>query len=76
MMTMLGPALMTALLDVADHRLGLKRVALRVNADNARAIRLYRKVGFEVESTLRRDVLRDGQFIDNLAMARLRFEQS
>ncbi len=70
-----GTALMTALLDVADNWLGLKRVALTVNADNERAIRLYRKFGFEVEGTLRGDVLRDGHFIDNLAMARLRFER-
>jgi putative acetyltransferase len=69
-----GTALMEALLDIADHWLGLKRVALVVNADNERAIRLYRKFGFEVEGTLHGDVLRDGQFIDGLAMARLRFE--
>ncbi len=68
-----GSALMTALLDLADHWLGLRRVALTVNADNTGAIRLYRKFGFEVEGTLRGDVLRDGEFVDSLAMARLRF---
>jgi putative acetyltransferase len=72
--TGVGSALMTALLDVADRWLGLKRVALTVNADNALAIGLYRKFGFEIEGRLRGDVFRDGQFIDSLAMARLRFD--
>ncbi len=67
-----GSALMTALLDLADNWLGLRRVSLTVNSDNARAIALYKKFGFEVEGTLRGEVLRDGVFIDSLAMARLK----
>ena len=67
-----GTALMTALLDLADHWLGLRRVSLTVNADNARAVALYKKFGFEIEGTLRGEVLRDGVFIDSLAMARLK----
>jgi putative acetyltransferase len=68
----IGKALMTALLDLADNWLGLRRVSLTVNADNARAVALYRKFGFEVEGILRGEVLRDGVLIDSLAMARLR----
>ncbi|MCU4159988.1 GNAT family N-acetyltransferase [Acidiphilium sp. AL] len=67
-----GSALMAALLDLADNWLGLRRISLTVNADNARGIALYRKFGFEVEGGLRDEVLRDGVFIDSLAMARLR----
>ncbi|MHB1303075.1 MAG: GNAT family N-acetyltransferase [Acidiphilium sp.] len=70
--TGVGTALMTAVLDVADNWLGLRRVALTVNADNARGIRLYEKFGFEVEGRLRQEVLRNGVFIDSLAMARLK----
>lgn len=70
--TGVGTALMAAVLDVADNWLGLRRVALTVNADNARAIRLYEKFGFEVEGRLRQEVLRDGIFIDSLAMGRLK----
>lgn len=68
-----GSALLAALLDLADNAYGLRRVTLTVNADNARAIHVYEKFGFEIEGRLRGDVLRDGVFIDNLAMARLRF---
>ncbi|MEE3502770.1 GNAT family N-acetyltransferase [Acidiphilium acidophilum] len=67
-----GHALMTEVLDLADNWLGLHRVSLTVNADNDRAIHLYRKFGFETEGVLRGDVLRDGVFIDSLTMARLR----
>jgi L-phenylalanine/L-methionine N-acetyltransferase len=67
-----GTALMTALLDLADHWIGLRRVELTVNTDNARAIRLYERCGFEHEGTRRADVLRDGELVDCHSMARLR----
>lgn len=67
-----GTALMEAMIDLADNWLGLRRLALTVNADNARAIGLYERMGFEREGVLRGDVLRDGVLIDSYAMARLR----
>lgn len=70
--TGVGSALMAAVLDVADNWLGLRRVSLTVNADNARGIALYRKFGFDVEGVLRADILRAGVLIDSLAMARLK----
>lgn len=66
-----GTALMTALLDVADNWLGLIRVDLQVYIDNAPAIALYKKCGFEVEGTLRKCAIRNGQYVDAYAMARL-----
>ena len=66
-----GSALMAAVCDYADRWLGALRVELTVFADNARAIALYRKFGFEVEGTMRAYALRDGQYADVLAMARL-----
>lgn len=66
-----GSALMTALCDYADRWAGVLRLELLVYADNATAIRLYRKFGFEVEGTLRAHALRDGAYVDSLAMARL-----
>jgi putative acetyltransferase len=71
--TGVGTALLTEVLNLADHVHGLRRVSLTVNADNRSAIHLYRKFGFETEGILRGDVLRDGVFIDSLTMARLRF---
>ncbi len=44
-----GRALMEAAVDLADNWLSLTRLELTVFADNAPAIRLYERVGFEVE---------------------------
>ncbi|MFO1415354.1 MAG: GNAT family N-acetyltransferase [Burkholderiales bacterium] len=67
-----GTALMKALLDLADHWFAYRRLELTVYTDNAAAIALYRKFGFEVEGTLRQYALRDGVLVDAYTMARLR----
>jgi L-phenylalanine/L-methionine N-acetyltransferase len=67
-----GSALTAELLDLTDNWLGLRRVELDVFADNAAAIALYRKYGFEVEALQRGAALRDGVLIDCYLMARLR----
>ena len=67
-----GGALMTALLHVADRWIGLRRVELTVYADNARAIGLYERHGFVREGLHKDFALRDGAFVDALAMARIR----
>ena len=67
-----GSALMAALLEVADRWMGLSRVELTVYADNARAIGLYERFGFEREGLHRNFAFRDGAYVDALAMARLR----
>jgi len=66
-----GSALLEAALDLADNWLGLRRIELHVHADNARAIALYRKFGFEAEGTHRAYAIRDGAYVDSLSMARL-----
>ena len=59
-----GGALLAALLEMADRWLGLTRIELTVYADNARAIGLYEKHGFEREGLHRQFALRDGVLID------------
>ena len=49
----------------------LLRLELTVYTDNAAALRLYRKFGFDIEGTHRGFALRDGVFVDAYAMARL-----
>lgn len=66
-----GTALMSALLDAADNWLGAMRIELTVYTDNAGAIAMYRRFGFEVEGTHKAYALREGHFVDVLAMARL-----
>ena len=65
-----GTALMAALMDYADRWAHLLRIELTVFADNARAIALYERFGFEREGLLRGFALRDGAYCDVLAMAR------
>lgn len=66
-----GRALMQALCDYADGWAHLLRLELTVFTDNTRAIALYRRCGFETEGTHRAYALRDGVYVDALAMARL-----
>jgi putative acetyltransferase len=66
-----GSLLMQSLCDLADRWLGLLRLELQVYADNEPAQRLYRRFGFEEEGVHRAFALRDGRFVDALAMARL-----
>jgi ribosomal protein S18 acetylase RimI-like enzyme len=50
---------------------GLSRVELSVRADNARAIALYSRLGFQVEGRRRRALLVDGVHHDLMLMALL-----
>jgi putative acetyltransferase len=59
------------LCDYADRWAGVLRIELTVYTDNEVALRLYRNFGFEIEGTMRAYALRDGEFVDTYAMARL-----
>jgi len=63
--------LMRLLLDWADNWVGLLRIELGVFPDNARAIALYERFGFQHEGRQRALALRDGAYVDSLIMARL-----
>jgi RimJ/RimL family protein N-acetyltransferase len=68
-----GDAIRT-LLRLSFEELGLRRVTLIADADNARGIACYARCGFRQEGVLRAHRLRYGQPIDMLAMAVLREE--
>ena len=67
-----GTALMEAALDLADNWLNLTRVELSVYTDNAAAVALYKKFGFEIEGTHRRYAFRNGEYADAYSMARIK----
>ena len=67
-----GSALMGAMVDLADNWLGLRRIEMEVWADNAAAVHLYQRFGFEVEGTGRQYARRAGELVDAYFMARLR----
>ncbi|MGY5805268.1 GNAT family N-acetyltransferase [Rhizobium sp. LEGMi12c] len=69
----IGSALLGALVDTADNWLAIKRLELTVYVDNARAIALYEKFGFETEGRLRAFGFRNGKYVDAFTMARLKF---
>ena len=49
----------------------VQRLEFTVRVDNAAAIRLYQRVGFEVEGMKRRSLRVEGEFVDELYMAKL-----
>lgn len=65
-----GTRLLTSLLKAADDWCALRRIELTVNVDNAAAIGLYDRMGFEREGEFRDYALRGGEFIDAVSMAR------
>ena len=65
-----GRALMTAILAWAGDN-GVTRIELQVFARNAVAIALYEQFGFEREGVRRRSILLDGEYLDDVLMARL-----
>ena len=67
-----GSAMMSAMVDLADNWLGLRRIELQVWTDNAPAVHLYEKFGFVIEGTGRQYARRAGELVDAYFMARLR----
>jgi putative acetyltransferase len=68
----IGTALLAAIIEIADRWLNLQRLDLGVFTDNAPAITLYKKFGFEIEALDPQYALRDGRLTDCYVMARLR----
>jgi RimJ/RimL family protein N-acetyltransferase len=62
------------LLKLAFREMNMHRIQLRVDADNARAIRCYEKAGFKEEGTLRDAVFREGEYVDQHVMSILQGE--
>lgn len=63
-----GTAMINHLLVIARKK-GLKKVYLRVNIENARAIHVHEKCGFKIEARLRMERYQNGKFGDEYRMA-------
>ena len=66
----LGSRLLRVTMDTAAGR-GLTRIELTVRSDNAPAIELYRRFGFEFEGSCRHFMWVGDQYYDALVMARV-----
>jgi RimJ/RimL family protein N-acetyltransferase len=58
----IGSLMVDTLLEWAKTGRIVRKINLRVRTDNQRAIRLYKRKGFVIEGTIRRDVCVDGRF--------------
>lgn len=67
-----GAKLMESLIDIADNWLMLIRIELTVFIDNEKAISLYKRFGFIIEGTLRKAGIRNGRYVDEFTMARIK----
>jgi len=66
-----GSALLEEAISLADNWLNVFRLELTVYTDNDAGVHLYKKFGFIIEGTHRAFALRDGEYVDAFAMARL-----
>lgn len=67
----IGKHLLQTSMDWADS-IGMTKMTLTVLETNEKAVRLYEKLGFEVEGVLRKDkLLSDGTYYGTLVMGRL-----
>lgn len=69
-----GLGAMREMLHWGFEELGMNKIWLRVEIDNEKAIKSYRKMGYVEEGILRQDRLRNGEFVDRLRMSILREE--
>lgn len=65
----IGEALMRHLIGWAEETSGVEKIELNVRATNIRAIHLYQKLGFFIESRLKQRMkFTDGTYVDDLEM--------
>lgn len=69
-----GMAAMREMLAFGFTEMGLNKIWMRVEVDNEKAIKSYKRMGYVEEGILRQDRLRNGAFVDRLRMSILRDE--
>lgn len=69
-----GLSAMKEMLVWGFNELTLNKIWLRVEVDNEKAIKSYKRMGYVEEGILRQDRLRNGEYIDRLRMSILKRE--
>ncbi|KOO46018.1 acetyltransferase [Priestia koreensis] len=69
-----GIAAMNKMLSFGFRELNLNKIWLRVEVDNEKAIKSYKRIGYVEEGILRQDRLREGMYVDRLRMSILKSE--
>ena len=64
----IGTHMMNVMLAWAKENELLEKIMLKAQVENKTAIKLYEKLGFEVEGCLKKDFLVDGQYRDSIIM--------
>lgn len=67
-----GRALITAALDLADNWLDTRRIEITTYTDNTGAIGLYKSLGFVIEGEMVDYAYRNGEYVNAYQMARIR----
>lgn len=68
----IGSKVTSQVLQIAFENLNLHKVYLSVFSYNLRAIKMYEKIGFQVEGELIDNVFRDGKFHNTFIMGKIR----
>lgn len=67
----IGSLLLQGLLEWATQNKTIEKIGLSVHSNNERAIALYKKMGFEIEGTRKRDLkYGEDQYVDTVVMGR------
>ena len=69
--TGIGSAFMTYMIDWAKKNPVIRKLNLKVNASNKKAIHMYEKFGFKIEGLIKRDIFLHGEFHDAYVMGLL-----
>jgi len=64
----IATGLITALVEWAESGNIVKKINLRVRTDHERAIALYKKFGFRIEGTIKKELKIDNKFYDHYWM--------
>lgn len=70
----IGSALLKKAIEDADKVLEIHRLELLVLTENKTAISLYEKHGFVIEATRKKSAVKNGVYVDEFMMARIRQE--